>query len=91
MNRILAAILVMGLASTWSSVSFAQTEVVQTPEKTEYEKVTKIDFDVASQVRGNLTRPEVTFVDAPARAKFASMVKIRGNFASELERSADNL
>lgn len=88
--RIRAAAVVFAIASAWGSVSFAQTNVVQEPDKTVYRGVTVLEFGL-DQVSGRDLRPDETYIVSRNKAKFASLMKVRANFQPEMERSVDDL
>jgi hypothetical protein len=84
-------ILPLGAALSLAAPAFAQdTKVVQEADKTVYRKKTVIDFtDVA--VEGELTKPEGTYALSKKKTFFKSLIKVRDNFAPELQKSVDNL
>ena len=70
--------------------SNVREKVVQEADKTVFRKKTVIDFtDVA--VEGELIKPEGSYVLDRNRTRFRSLVKVRDNFAPELQKSVDNL
>jgi hypothetical protein len=89
MKRVMLAV---GLSSVMAASAFAQgkTTVIQEADRTVYRKKTVIDFsDVA--VEGELTKPEGTYALSKKKTQFKSLIKMRENFATELEKSVDNL
>lgn len=85
------------VAALWASVAVAQqaesrdeVKIIQEADRTIYKKKTVIDFtDVA--VEGELTKPEGSYVLNRKRTDFQSLIKVRENFAPELQKSVDNL
>ena len=81
----LAMTVVLGLlAAEPTGTGTATAERVVAP-KTQY-----VDFGVA-EVEGELERPAQSYVQLPPRARFQSLVRVRGDFLPELQRSADAL
>jgi hypothetical protein len=84
-------------AALWAGPAVAQQQeprdtvkVVQEEDRTVYKKKTVIDFtDVA--VEGELTKPEGSYVLNRKKTDFQSLIKVRENFAPELQKSVDNL
>ncbi len=73
-----------------SGAAFAESKVVQEPDKTVFRKKTVIDFtDVA--LEGELSKPEGSYVLDRNKTRFRSLVKVRDNFVPELQKSVDNL
>jgi hypothetical protein len=68
----------------------AEPQVVQEPDKTVYKKKTVIDFNDVT-LEGELTKPEGSYVINRKKTKFGSLIKLRGDFLPELQRSVDNL
>ena len=68
----------------------AEPHVVQEPDKTVYKKKTVIDFNDVT-LEGELTKPEGSYVINRKKTKFGSLIKLRGDFLPELQRSVDNL
>lgn len=56
--------------------------------KVVYEKKTVLDFSDVT-LEGELTRPEGSYVLNRERARFGSLVELRGDFTPELEKSVD--
>lgn len=85
------------VAALWAGVAVAQqaeprdeVKIIQEEDRTVYKKKTVIDFtDVA--VEGELTKPEGSYVLNRKRTDFQSLIKVRENFAPELQKSVDNL
>ncbi|XXF81009.1 hypothetical protein P2318_14975 [Myxococcaceae bacterium GXIMD 01537] len=95
MKRLTSAVVV---AVLWAGAAWAQQQapakdqvkVIQEEDRTVYRKKTVIDFnDVA--VEGVLTKPEGSYVLNRKRTDFQSLIKVRENFAPELQKSVDNL
>jgi hypothetical protein len=93
----LAAVAVVA-AALWASPAVGQQQarpqdevkVIQEEDRTVYKKKTVIDFtDVA--VEGELTKPEGSYVLNRKQTDFQSLIKVRDNFAPELQKSVDNL
>ncbi len=55
-----------------------------------YEKKTVLDFSDVT-LEGELTRPEGSYLLNRKRARFGSLVQLRGDFLPELQQSIDNL
>lgn len=53
-----------------------------------FAEVTRMDFDRALEVEGELVRPSVSLVDADRRAAFAHFIRLRTDFREELVASA---
>lgn len=94
MKRLASAVVVT--AALWAGQAAAQQEpreevkVIQEEDRTVYKKKTVIDFtDVA--VEGELTKPEGSYVLNRKKTDFQSLIKVRENFAPELQKSVDNL
>lgn len=82
--------LAMSLVVAVSAPAFAQGKVVQEADRTVFRKKTVIDFtDVA--VEGELTKPEGTYALSKKKTNFRSLIKVRENFETELQKSVDNL
>ncbi len=95
MKRLASAVVMA--AVVWAGPAFAQqaepqdeVKVIQEEDRTVYKKKTVIDFtDVA--VEGELTKPEGSYVLNRKKTDFQSLIKVRENFAPELQKSVDNL
>jgi len=88
--RCFRVLLALGISGTAVAQSNVQEKVVQEADRTVFRKKTVIDFtDVA--VEGELTKPEGSYVLDRNRTRFRSLVKVRDNFAPELQKSVDNL
>lgn len=98
MKRLASAVVVA--AAVWAGPVMAQEQkaagpqdevkVIQEQDRTVYKKKTVIDFtDVA--VEGELTKPEGSYVLNRKQTDFQSLIKVRDNFAPELQKSVDNL
>jgi len=95
MKRLASAVVVT--AALWAGQAAAQAQeprdevkVIQEEDRTVYKKKTVIDFtDVA--VEGELTKPEGSYVLNRKKTDFQSLIKVRENFAPELQKSVDNL
>jgi hypothetical protein len=88
--RRLAVLLPLTLAGAAFAQSKVQERVVQEADRTVFRKKTVIDFtDMA--VEGELTKPEGSYVMDRNKARFRSLVRVRDNFAPELQKSVDNL
>ncbi len=86
MKWLAAAAMVVGLAGP----ALAEEKVIQEQDRTVYKKKTAVDFtDVA--VEGDLTKPEGSYVLNRKKAGFRSLIKVRDNFAPELQKSVDHL
>ena len=75
----------VGLISTGA---LAQT--IQEPDRTVFRKRTQLDFS-AMPVEGGSAKPSESYVPVRGRAILKSLMKIRGSFASELQKSVDQL
>lgn len=85
-----AAWLVAGQAAAQQQEPREDVKVIQEEDRTVYKKKTLIDFtDVA--VEGELTKPEGSYVLNRKKTDFQSLIKVRDNFAPELQKSVDNL
>lgn len=85
-----AAWLVAGQAAAQQQEPREEVKVIQEEDRTVYKKKTLIDFtDVA--VEGELTKPEGSYVLNRKKTDFQSLIKVRDNFAPELQKSVDNL
>lgn len=71
--------------------AFAQEKrVIQEKDRIIYKKKTSVDFE-AMAVDGDLTRPEGSYVLNRKKAAFQNLIKVRSNFAPELQKSLDHL
>lgn len=87
---VVAAVLLAGQAAAWQADPQDEVKVIQEEDRTVYKKKTVIDFtDVA--VEGELTKPEGSYVLNRKKTDFQSLIKVRENFAPELQKSVDNL
>ena len=95
MKRLASAVVVT--AALWAGPAAAQAQeprdevkVIQEEDRTVYKKKTTIDLtDVA--VEGELTKSEGSYVLSRKKTDFQSLIKVRDNFAPELQKSVDNL
>lgn len=62
----------------------------EAPPEVVYEKKTVLDFSDVT-LEGELTRPEGSYLLNRKRARFGSLVQLRGDFLPELQQSIDNL
>lgn len=81
----LAALAVMGMASS----ALAQN-VIREEDKVVYKKRTLVDFNDVT-VEGELAKPEGSYMHSHRTARFNSLINYRTSFASELQKSVDNL
>ena len=84
------AVLVVLLALPALAEEKPGVKVVQEADRIVVRKRTVIDFNDVT-VEGELTRPEGSYVLNRNRTRFRSLVRLRDNFNSELQKSADNL
>ena len=66
------------------------TASAQQQERVIYKKRTVIDLD-GVPIEGTRELPHEGYVSVPRRPHFKTMVKVRGTFLPELQKSADNL
>ncbi len=76
--------------STLVAAFAAATALAQAGEKVVYKKRTIIDFNDVT-LEGELTKPEGSYVLNRKKTKFTSLIKLRGDFIPELQKSVDNL
>ena len=65
-------------------------KVIQEADKVVVRKRTVVDFNDVT-VEGELTKPEGSYILNRNRTRFRSLVRLRGDFNPELQKSADNL
>jgi hypothetical protein len=65
-------------------------KVIREADKVVVRKRTVVDFNDVT-VEGELTKPEGSYVLNRNKIKFKSLIKLRGDFNAELQKSADNL
>jgi hypothetical protein len=81
MRRTLLATLLL------ASTAFAQ---IHEPDRTIFRKRTDLDFS-ATPVDGTTAKPSDSYIPVRRPAKFANLIKIRGDFRPELQKSVDQL
>jgi hypothetical protein len=87
MKQLMCALVVLS-----STAVFAQTEkVVQEPDRVVPRLNQLVDFVNGPPVEGTIKRPSDSLVFVRAGIKFNRMIKIRGDFVPELQKSVDNL
>lgn len=67
----------------------ASGDAVQEAPAVVYEKKTVLDFSDVT-LEGELSRPEGSYLINRKRARFGSLVQLRGDFIPELQQSIDN-
>lgn len=70
--------------------SVAQERVVQEADRTIYRKKTVIDFTGVT-LEGELKKPEGSLMLHRGKTEFDSLIKLRGDFQQELEKSVETL
>jgi hypothetical protein len=70
--------------------AFAEDKVIHEADKTVYKQKTVIDFNDVT-LEGDLTKPEGSYILNRKKTRFGSLIKLRDNFAPELQKSVDNL
>jgi hypothetical protein len=73
MGKLAAAAVVMLV----SAVAFAQTPP-PTPER--HQRVTELVLDEGDVIEGDVTRPDVEYINASERVKHSSLIRIREDF-----------
>ncbi len=77
---------VAGLATS----SWAEEKVIQEADRVVVRQRTVVDFtDMA--VEGELSKPEGTYALSRKKTQFKSLIRVRDNFAPELQKSVDHL
>jgi len=87
------AMAVAAIALGWSGPAGAdevKTRVVKEADKTIYRKRSVVDFSEVN-VEGELSRPEGSYVINRRKTGFGSRIKLRADFAPELQKSVDHL
>ena len=87
-RTLLLTTLLSGLAL--SSTSRAEPTVVVEPDATRFKTKTVLDFTEIT-VSGEVTKPKATLIMGRGRARFRTLIRVRGDFRPELFRSRDNL
>lgn len=88
MNRPAAAALLLLCCST---SAWSQTDrTIQEPDRTIVRKDTPLDFSVV-EIEGGTTKPVATYIPVRRPASFDNLIKVRGSFAPELQKSVDRL
>lgn len=77
-------------ALAMASPAVAQERVVQEADRTVYRKTTVIDFTGVT-LEGELKKPEGTVFLNRGRTSFNSLIKLRGDFQQELDKSVETL
>lgn len=90
MKRMLLTTLLTLVAVPALAQSQDTVKVIQEADKVVVRKKTVVDF-TEMNVDGELTRPEGSYVLNKKRTRFKSLIKVRDNFAPELQKSVDNL
>lgn len=85
MIRILALL----MALLWATHVYAG-DVVQQEDSVTYKKKTSIDFSDVT-IKGELTKPEGSYVGVRKGIKFKNFIKVRANFRDKLPESSDNI
>lgn len=67
-----------------------EQKVIQEADKTVYKQKTVIDFNDVT-LEGDLTKPEGSYILNRKKTRFGSLIKLRDNFAPELQKSVENL
>ncbi len=88
MKRIVTVM--FGVALFVSGAAIAQDNVVEEPDRVEYNKKTVIDFSDVN-IEGELTKPEGSYIKNRKRTKFRNLIELRGNFRPEMRRSVSKL
>ena len=72
-------------------VTIALLSAVVFAQKPDEDTSRKIDFFRTVPIEGVLTKPVSTYIFVKRKTDFPNLIKIRGSFAPELQKSADNL
>lgn len=100
MRRLTAAM--VAVAAVWGApgVVLAQeappkagetrVKTIQEADRTVVRKKTVVDF-TDTAIEGELTKPEGAYVLHRKKTDFQSLIRVRDNFAPELQKSVDNL
>jgi hypothetical protein len=70
--------------------AMAEDKVIHEADRTVYKQKTVIDFNDVT-LEGDLTKPEGSYILNRKKTRFGSLIKLRDNFAPELQKSVDNL
>lgn len=82
----LVALLTLSLATSVR----AEEKVIQEADRVVVRQRTVVDFtDMA--VEGELSKPEGTYALSRKKTQFKSLIRVRDNFAPELQKSVDHL
>lgn len=84
-------VLVLTLILATPAFAAEEARVVRQPDRTAYKKKSFVSFSEV-QLTGELVKPSSTLVHARgSRAKFRSLIRLRGDFRPELLASVDAL
>lgn len=84
--------IVLGVLAASAVVSAPMSALAQrAPESTPRSKPTVVKFDGPQRIAGEIERPGLNMVFAPAKTTFPTLVRVRTSFADELVRSTDAL
>jgi hypothetical protein len=73
-----------------STPAYAQTQVVQEPDRVVVKKKTIIEFG-SGVIDGTFAQPEGSYTLVAPRPGFPNLIKLRKDFLPELERSTDRM
>ena len=87
MNPITSAVLTILLATS----ALGQTErVVREPDRIVVRERSTVDFGAVA-IQGTLDTPTSSYIPVRRPSVFKNLIKIRGNFGPELQKSVDSL
>jgi len=85
---IFAALLTAAYVASVRSASAA--DIIQQEDKVTYKKKTSIDFSDVT-IKGELTKPEGSYVGVRKGIKFKNFIKVRADFRDKISESVDNI
>jgi hypothetical protein len=82
--------LAVALVGSSATSAGAAEKVIQEADRVVVRQRTVVDFtDMA--VEGELSKPEGTYALSRKKTQFKSLIRVRDNFAPELQKSVDHL
>lgn len=89
--RLLPTLTLFALLSLPAGLALAdEPDVIREPDKVRFKTKTVIDFG-AIKLSGEVVKPEMSLVNSRRKTAFISLIRLRGHFRPELERSLDAL
>jgi hypothetical protein len=91
MRKTLNLLVLFGAITVTTGSAFGEEDkVIHEADRTVYKQKTVIDFNDVT-LEGDLTKPEGSYILNRKKTRFGSLIKLRDNFAPELQKSVDNL